>query len=311
MGIATNMEWWQDPVFADNLIQVLSHVNEATDRCKDEKATNICELYFKALNKLWNGFAHHQKGSGRADIPSFIALLKSLSENNRLIVLRSQELKHLIVLTPDVMNHSVLKKHECRPGEKVPSKVQREAIEEHRKLRNSHFNFLSGNPDFTTDAVLEKLAEFLFVVRSNIAHGEKTPYGPDKEKTKRDEKVSGLVVPVQQLLVDLILDRPSRKLVAYGTLRPGGPNEKVLEGLKGTWNECLVHGSIREDGGLFHFNWDLNANPIEAWLFESPDLADSWEQLDRFEGSRYRRHLVPVVVKDVCIVANVFGDRYP
>jgi hypothetical protein len=44
-------------------------------------------------------------------------------------------------------------------------------------------------------------------------------------------------------------------------------------------------------------------------LFTAPTLADAWERLDRFEGSRYQRHLIPVRAKEIWLVANVFEDR--
>jgi gamma-glutamylcyclotransferase (GGCT)/AIG2-like uncharacterized protein YtfP len=147
------------------------------------------------------------------------------------------------------------------------------------------------------------------VVRSNIAHGEKTPYGPDLEKARRDEEVCTLVVPVQQLIVDLLFDRPSQKLVAYGTLRPGGPNEEMLKEFGGDWQSCCVHGTIQERNSLIFFRWQPRSNPIEAMLFTAPRLAEAWEWLDRFEGSRYQRHLIPVQTNGKSLVANVYDDQ--
>jgi len=266
------MVWWQNPDFAGDLNELLSHVNEATDASKAAHATGICGLYFHALNKLWNAFAQQEGEPGRADTPSFIAILRSMSEGSRSILLKDPVLDNLVNLTPDVLDHSVLKRRGYRPGQEITDLLRRDATEKHRKLRNAHRSFLEQKPDATTDSVLKKLAEFLFVVRSNIAHGEKTPYGPDLGKASRDESVSALVIPVQEVTIDLLLDRPSQKLIACGSLRPGGPNEEILKELAGDWQQCSVRGTIREQGSMIFFRWDPHATPIEAMLLTAPGL---------------------------------------
>jgi hypothetical protein len=77
------MAWWQNADFARDLDEVVSHVNEAIDASKAASATRVCELNFHALNKLWNAFAQHEAHPGRADTPSLIAVLKSISEDSR------------------------------------------------------------------------------------------------------------------------------------------------------------------------------------------------------------------------------------
>jgi hypothetical protein len=310
------MPWWQNADFRGHLDGVLTHVNEATDAATTspdtrtcELYTRTCELYFHALNKLWNAFSQHDGDPGRADTPSFISLLKSIPEHSRPILLKSTVLKNLIDLTPDVMNHHVLKSRGYRPGQEVSAPLKRDATEEHRKLRNAHSALIQERPDSTTDGVLKKLAEFLFVVRSNIAHGEKTPYGPDLDKARRDKEVRALVVPVQKVIVDLLFDRPSQKLVAYGALRPGGPNEEMLKELGGDWQPCLVHGTFQDTGSLSFFRWRPRSDPIEAMLLTAPGLTEAWERLDRFEGSRYQRHLIPAQTTGTWLVANVYEDR--
>ena len=98
------------------------------------------------------------------------------------------------------------------------------ASEEHRRLKTAYGDLFSQRTPEVGDRVVKRAAEVLYIVRSNIAHGEKTPYGPDLEKTRRDEQVCSVVVPLQFLLIEMLLDFPSHKLFAYGTLRPGKPN---------------------------------------------------------------------------------------
>ena len=250
------MQWWQHPEFRQYLDSVLEHAAEAVNVSKSSRATQVCEIYFRALNKLWNAFAHHEGDAGRADIPSFKSLLQSLSEDYRSVLLRNEALVNLVKLTPDVLNHHLLKSRGYRPGQEMTDALIRDATEEHRKLRNAHGAFMRATPDSSTESVLKKLAEFLYVVRSNIAHGEKSPYGRDPEKSKRDEIVCALVVPVQKLILELLFDRPTQRLVAYGTLCPGGVNEWALKGLTGDWQPCRICGSIREEGSLRYFRWE-------------------------------------------------------
>src|SRR5947208_2928901 len=140
------MAWWQNPDFAGDLKDILSHVNAATDASKYAPATRICELYFHALNKLWTAFAQHQGAPSRRDIQSFIALLRSLSEGSRSSLLKGRALKILVDLTPEVLDHSVLKQYGYRPGQEITNAHREEATQRHRELRNVHRSFLKHNP---------------------------------------------------------------------------------------------------------------------------------------------------------------------
>jgi len=73
------MNWWQSAHFSGDLTEGLSHANEAIDARKEGSATRVCELYFHALNKFWNSFAQHEGTPGRADTPSFVALLGGMT----------------------------------------------------------------------------------------------------------------------------------------------------------------------------------------------------------------------------------------
>jgi gamma-glutamylcyclotransferase (GGCT)/AIG2-like uncharacterized protein YtfP len=146
----------------------------------------------------------------------------------------------------------------------------------------------------------------LYVVRSNIAHGEKTPYGPDLAKTKRDEQVSTVVVPVQLMLFDMLLDYPNQKLFTYGTLAPGKPNHRILSGLEGKWERCTTSGQLIEVSGLTMLRWQPSGPTIEGQLFVSSDLAKQWAQLDEFEGASYKRRMISVVTNTGTSVANVY-----
>jgi gamma-glutamylcyclotransferase (GGCT)/AIG2-like uncharacterized protein YtfP len=147
-------------------------------------------------------------------------------------------------------------------------------------------------------------------VRSNLAHGEKTPYGPDLAKRDRDEAVCTVINPLQEILIDGLLSSPSRKLVTYGTLAPGQPNHGVVEGISGTWARCVVRGSIRHQLGFPVLSWNPSGPEVNAHLLISADLRQSWSRIDAFEGSGYRRHLIPATHNSELIVANIYVGNW-
>ena len=163
----------------------------------------------------------------------------------------------------------------------------------------------SGNPD-TEDRVLKRATELLYVVRSNIAHGEKTLHGPDTKQRERDETVCSVVVPLQRILFDLLLERPSRRLVAYGTLAPGQANHQVVAGLSGNWETCTLRGSIEPSRDLPVFSWNPGGMELDAHLFTSSQLPNSWARIDAFEGEAYKRRLVPARTETGIAIANVY-----
>lgn len=107
----------------------------------------------------------------------------------------------LAQVTPEILDHFVLKSRGHRTGQPTSDGLRHDATERHRKFRAAHGGFLAGDNSMTARGVLKMLAELLFVVRSNIAHGEKTPCGPDLEKVRRDEQASAVASQVLTLFV--------------------------------------------------------------------------------------------------------------
>ena len=114
------------------------------------------------------------------------------------------------------------------------------------------------------------------------------------------------VIPVQLLLVDLLLDRPSERLVIYGTLAPGRANHSVIEDLSGRYCDCAVHGRVTEVDGLPYFTWAPSGDSLGAQLFSSKQLPEKWDDLDRFEGDGYKRRLIPATTDDGLTVASIY-----
>ncbi|MEW6110476.1 MAG: gamma-glutamylcyclotransferase [Nitrospirota bacterium] len=113
-------------------------------------------------------------------------------------------------------------------------------------------------------------------------------------------------MPFQRLLLYGLFDYPERKLVVYGTLAPGKANHGKLSGIQGHWEDCTVYGRIEEIDGLPFFVWQSMGPSLKAHLFISDFLPGSWDELDRFEGSKYKKILIPVTTSHGICVANSY-----
>ena len=291
----------------DHLVDAIVHFNRARD-ITGSSTVEVTRTLFDGLNKLQTRWLLHRSGMG--EVKTFQSMiLDSLHAEARSDLPRSTELRSVVEFTPRILNHDVLNRRRYRPGDDIEPSLFREASEIHRKLTKA-FSELDGMDTATEDRVLKRAAELLYLVRSNIAHGEKTPYGPDFAKRDRDEAVCRVIVPLQEILMDGLLDYPSRKLVAYGTLAPGQPNHHVIEEIGGAWTRCVVRGSVQFERGFPVLTWNPSGGELEAHLLISGDLPKAWSRIDSFEGSGYKRHLIPSTANGEVIVSNVYvGNR--
>lgn len=108
--------------------------------------------------------------------------------------------------------------------------------------------------------------------------------------------------------IDELLERPSTRLVVYGSLAPGEPNHHIIEHLGGEWMPCEIRGVFGAWAGYRTFTWVPDGTSMPALLLTSELLPAAWPSLDDFEGDAYRRILLPVEVEGRGIVANVYAD---
>lgn len=208
------------------------------------------------------------------------------------------------------MNHDVLRKRGHRLGQEINPQLRREASEEHRKLANAYEHYELPLPNDAIAPLVKKTATLLYVVRSNIAHGEKAALAnPNSEEAKRDDEVARKTIPVQLKLLDLIFNKPDQKLVVYGILAPGAPGEHILEEIGGDWQQCKIAGSIFSHEGLKYYKEYPEMSEINCRLFFSKFLPEGWASIDAFEGSNYNRILIPAKIADHWVVANVYEGR--
>lgn len=98
--------------------------------------------------------------------------------------------------------------------------------------------------------------------------------------------------------VDELLDYPSRRLAAYGTLRPGRQNHGHVQHLGGSWVRGTVAGGLVQLASGYPALRPSLRGTVEVECLSAPDLAGAWPRLDAFEGEAYRRILVAVTLAD-------------
>ena len=113
-----------------------------------------------------------------------------------------------------------------------------------------------------------------------------------------------------QQMLELISESPEERLIVYGSLAPGGPNNFMLARLEGTWIKCAIRGRMGKYRGFKVFKFDPHGDEHQAWLFSSPLLPRKFPVLDDYEGNEYRRILIPAVINDQEIHAYIYEGLY-
>jgi gamma-glutamylcyclotransferase (GGCT)/AIG2-like uncharacterized protein YtfP len=105
-----------------------------------------------------------------------------------------------------------------------------------------------------------------------------------------------------------MFDFPCNRLAAYGTLRPGQPNNSELDGIEGRWSKGTVCGSLVMKSGCSGFHWNNDTSTsIEVDIFTARNLQHNWARLDQFEGPNYERILIPAkLLNNTIVIANIF-----
>ena len=280
----------------EELRTILTHINNARS---EENSVNKFKYFSDALNKLWNSYFRNES----SDIKKFENLLNLLKEDNINLLFSSNELKLVVNLKPLIMDHNVLRKHNYNP-DNINASLRKKAQEVHKKLVARFADSMNAE---NSSKLNKKIAELLYIVRSNIMHGEKTPHGPDINKIERDNNVCLASYPLQELILDLLLGSPSHNLAVYGTLRQGERNHNFIEGIKGVWNDGYVKGEIEIRHNLPYFKWIVPGTDIKVNILNSIEIPIKYGDIDRFEGSDYKRILIPVISGKNRFVCNIYS----
>ncbi|MBI4248081.1 MAG: hypothetical protein HY611_01155 [Elusimicrobia bacterium] len=303
--------WWHHRDFFNDVQEALAHYSEASSK---ESDVEFCEFAFKGLNVMWSAhqrsFGQSPDGNRPSDSKSIQNLMLAIADSCQRWLLGQASICRLAELEPKILNHDILRNSlEYRPGRELPVALIKKASDEHGQLTNAFMRWNENSTDDARTAALKKLAQLLYVVRSNIAHGEKTEYGPDLSKAKRDRLVCSFAHPVVEDVFEALFEQPGERLAIYGTLAPGGANREILERISGRWTDGTVEGKIETGFGLPLFIWQRGADKIPVKVLWSSELPKRWTDLDRFEGEQYRRVLVPIEEQKEIMVANIYSRR--
>ena len=308
--------WWSE-ISLSFLDETITHVNTAGSR---RDPVGHCDDLCKALNKLFNAhyLYRHRTGAlteterdetkGRSDSQAFAQLLLTgMSYDQQKEFVQCLSIRRLAEFEPQIMSHATLLAAAYDPTN-ISDALRKKASVAHKGMLNA-FRRTTGKPDDRDllHAFLRKMAAVAFIVRSNIAHSEKTPRGPDLEKVRRDRAISEITADVLHDLFDILFDHPYRRLAVYGTLAPGKPNASVLADIDGQWLEGTVYGDVSEADGFPVYHWRRPGSSVPVKILDAPTLPDHFDRLDSFEGTRYRRILLPVEMQSGLSVCNIYA----
>ena len=330
MGIAPRgrQEWWQGSGSRSSLEDALEHVRVGRTA---RGQVDACRALFDALNRFYRAYTAAAPGppiqsqgnpisrrSGRTQREGEAARLGRLMQDGipaarQSWLLARPTLHRLAAFTPRIYSERTVWdaiEDGRYPGmqSEIPQEVLTAATADYTRFSEDMSEWRAGH--LTAAATLKALGDVLYVVRSNIAHGEKTPsYGPDQSKVRRDRAVGAVVRPVLDDILEAILDFPCRRLATYGTLAPGEPNHVILAEMDQRWFEGTIDGIAQEEDGyrVVYWRWDGTRQRVSVRLLVSRDLYREWERLDQYAGSSYQRILVPVdLASGMMIVANLY-----
>lgn len=298
--------WWADDRLHLDLADALNHVNTA--RAIDGRTPNAdldaCESLFKALNKLMSAFqiARPREQAEESDTSALRRLVAQVTSDEADALWDSGPMKRLTQLEPAIEDHFVLRRYLLT--QQIPLAEREQARAAHERVKRRYGRYADRPNAENRRKLGDALAELLWVVRSNLAHGEKTAAGRDASRNERNRQVSAVTVGVLENLLDTLLDHPSRKLLVYGTLPPGHANHPQLTAVEGVWAEVTVRGVIGKVEGLPALRCDTHGEPQRLQLLKSEHLPLYWQELDHLKRARYQRVLVPY--SSPAGVANVY-----
>lgn len=305
------MNWIGNLKDAGHIAEALSHYNKAESKISlNDSAVEISNIFSNALNKIQTEWMITFNYQIIGEVKNFqTMIIESLDDKAKDLLLKSQELKDLVYLEPKIMSHKTLRENDYRPNIDINPELIEIASNVHKNLKNKYEKYHSENSKISKDSIIGIISRLLYIVRSNIAHGEKTPYGPDLNKIKRDEIVCKTIFPLQKLLLNLLFDYPDQKFVVYGTLAPGEINHSIILDIQGHWEDCKIIGELDKSKSIPYFNWNPKGQLIDAKLFSTAELPDCWKRIDRFEGEQYRRLLIPVLRERGIAIANCYVEN--
>jgi len=301
-----------------NDFKALTDIVHNLNRAENEKYfVDKCEKMFSSLesiiglyidysikeNKL-SDFAKKQLEANRLSINNKFSetvnsILKYLEKSN---LINSKAFKEIIYYTPLIMSDAVLEHKRYNPDD-ISEELREKASITHKRLIDNY-----NSPRRRDDIIITSLCKLLYEVRSNMKHCGKTPYGPDRDKSKRDEEICKLIHPSLSEIINILLEKPNDKLLLYGTLKTGKSNSRILDNYRNNLKNVSIWGFIEMENNLPYYTFSISSsqNEIQAELIHNNELNTHFDKLDEFEGTTYRRIKVPFKNENEVEIGQVY-----
>lgn len=296
----------------NDINDAIAHFNQALDDIDNDcKSVNVARTLFDSLNKIQTTYIKESDATSNFPFPgervSFQNMIGDyLSIEQKRIIVLSEYFKNFVLFSPDIMDHNKLRNEKYDPNNIEP-KIRDKASNVHRSVKRLYKDLLLNSKDENYSRLLLKASHLLYIIRSNIAHGEKTPFGPDYKKKMRDETIAKTIVPLLVLIFKAVIGCADNFFISYGTLSPGKVNNEIISNIEGDWIKGIIKGEIVEYSGLSFFTWKTHEQPLEINIFHSKKLIEKWEMINEFEGSMYKRRLIPAILPDKSIIiGNIY-----
>jgi len=301
-----------------NDFKALTDIVHNLNRAENEKYfVDKCEKMFSSLesiiglyidysikeNKL-SDFSKKQLEANRLSINNKFSetvnsILKYLEKSN---LINSKAFKEIIYYTPLIMSDAVLEHKRYNPDD-ISEELREKASITHKRLIDNY-----NSPRRRDDIIITSLCKLLYEVRSNMKHCGKTPYGPDRDKSKRDEEICKLIHPSLSEIINILLEKPNDKLLLYGTLKTGKSNSRILDNYRNNLKNVSIWGFIEMENNLPYYTFSISSsqNEIQAELIHNNELNTHFDKLDEFEGTTYRRIKVPFKNENEVEIGQVY-----
>ena len=301
-----------------NDFKALSDIVHNLNRAENEKYyVDKCEKMFSSIesiiglyidysikeNKL-SYFSKRQLEANRLSINNkFSETVNSILKNSdKSNLINNKAFKEIIYYTPLIMSDAVLEHKRYNPDD-ISQELRENASLTHKRLIDNY-----NSPRRRDDIIITSLCKLLYEVRSNMKHCGKTPFGPDKDKSKRDEEVCKLIHPTLSVIINILLEKPNNKLLLYGTLKTGKSNSSILDDFRTNSKNASIWGFIEIENNLPYYTFSISSsqNEVEAELIYNDDLTTHFDKLDEFEGKTYKRIKVPFKCQNEVEIGHVY-----
>ncbi len=278
------MWWFADERHSADVVHVLTRIN---------RGRRICVSGIARAGDYWDALKRVAAINGNSDDPEnrcgaenpFARCLRTLAVDAGSRLLANESVKALQQFAPAIRD----------PGDP-------------RTAATAKSEGTSSNHRDAQRTELSRLADAMnsawFIFRNSKS--PRASSGPSNAAL--NEEALSVFLAAQETLLDELLDRPSQRLVAYGSIRPRESNAWVLDFPRQEWLDCTIHGSITERKGYRYYQWIPGGSSYAAQCLISEELPKHWARIDAFEGPEYWRALIPTRTSRGLTMANVYCD---